>query len=298
MPWKQMSARFLSCETMSESTANSSDRMGAYGLVLDHAFAGGDWWNVAGDRWERWSFEWMEQPAGLSPPEIYDDDRIRLRLRPDGSADISRRMRSTILGLPNPPSNAALIHPLVGTTAIVNAYWSGWNAFHAGGFVLDGRVWGVIGHREMGKSSTLAWLYANGFTVFSDDIIVLDGLTSLAGPRCMDLREPAAHRFGLGADIGVVGARRRWRVQLPPVTPQLPFGGWIVLRWSERLQVSSVAASQRLQVLAAGRALLRARPTPDWLDLIALPMVSLGRPRNWSHQDNAMDCLLSDLRRY
>ena len=81
--------------------------------------------------------------------------------------------------------------------------------FHGGSFLdASGRTWGVVGSREAGKSSFLAWCATRGVPVVGDDLIVTDGTLVNAGPRCIDLRESAADRFGIGEDIGVVGDRK------------------------------------------------------------------------------------------
>ncbi len=210
---------------------------------------------------------------------------------------MDRRAASTTLrpARPSPPP-PPLVHPHLASTAVVTAAWFGRQSFHAGAFVLGGGVWAVVGDREHGKSSALAWLTAAGFAVFADDVLVVDADRALAGPRCLDLRAGAAAHFGMGCDIGHVGSRRRWRVQLPAVPPELPFLGWVILRWSDTVDVQPVPVVDRLAVLLANRGLrLPEHDARPWLGLVARPMVCLSRPRDWAAADTAMTALVERL---
>ena len=103
------------------------------------------------------------------------------------------------------------MHPYLAPVALVMARWLGREGFHGGGIVAGGGVWGVLGDKTAGKSTTLAWLAREGVGVVSDDVLVIDGGTALAGPRSVDLREEAAERLGVGEPMGRVGQRERWR---------------------------------------------------------------------------------------
>ena len=74
---------------------------------------------------------------------------------------------TTLYGAPPLPRHS-FAHPILGTTAAAHAEWSGRLCFHAGCF-LDGRerAWGVLGEREAGKSSALAWLAARGVPILA-----------------------------------------------------------------------------------------------------------------------------------
>jgi len=272
------------------------DRRGAYGLCLGSLPAGD--LVAAGSGWEPWHVAWEALAPCADRTQRFDEAEALLNVEPAGQAHLDRRGRTTTLRLARPPAREALVHPHLASTAVVTARWFDRQAFHAGAFVLEDGVWAVLGEREQGKSSALAWLAHAGFGVFADDVLVLDGDRALAGPRCLDLREEAAGHFGIGCDIGVVGSRRRWRVGLGAVPPELPFRGWVVLRWSDTVGLRPVPLAERLPVLLAGRGLRlpEADPRP-WLPLVARPMVVLGRPRDWTAADTAMGVLLEGLGR-
>ena len=164
---------------------------------------------------------------------------------------------------------------------------------------MDGEAWGVFGQRGAGKTSTLAHLsLRDGLEILSDDVLVLDAdLVAYAGPRCADLRGDAAERLGLGEDLGVVGGRRRWRMPLGPVAPELPFKGWVELAWADAVHVAEPAPVQRFEALAQNLA-LRLVP-PDAAALLRLadqPYLRFGRPRDYDRLDGALDRLVAALR--
>ena len=110
-------------------------------------------------------------------------------------------------------------------------------------------MWGLIGDREMGKSSTLMGLHVQNIPIVADDVIVvLRGETAYSGPRCLDLRRSAAERFEAGRPLGRVGRRERWRVDLPETSGEWRFAGWVLLGWApdvvvEELDAASVCVS-------------------------------------------------------
>ena len=94
---------------------------------------------------------------------------------------------------------------------------------------VDDRALGVVGTREAGKSSTLAWLALAGTEVLCDDLLVIDGRSTFTGPRSIDLREDAAERLGAGEAIGVTGARERGRLRLAPAGDRRVLAGFVFL---------------------------------------------------------------------
>jgi hypothetical protein len=192
-----------------------------------------------------------------------------------------------------PPAASALLHPHLAGVAAVWSYWSGQEGFHAGAFVSGGGVWGVLGDKASGKSSALAALASRGVPIVCDDVLVLDRGDALAGPRSIDLRADAAATLRIGARLGVVGERERWRVALQPIEPVLPFRGWVALRWSETPAVHTIEGAERMRRLLANRALLVPPRAPDALfDLAGLPFFELSRPRRWTAVDDALELLL------
>ena len=176
------------------------------------------------------------------------------------------------------------------------AHWHERETFHAGAFVVAGEVWGVLGKREAGKSSFLASLALGGIPVLCDDVLVLDHLTALAGPRSVDLRADAAQHLEAGEPLGIVGTRERWRLMLDSVPAELPMGGWISLRWGSRIEAAPVRGSDRLRELGAHRGLTLYPAKPGALiELSALPFMTLRRPRRWESGDDAVKCMLDAL---
>ncbi len=152
------------------------------------------------------------------------------------------------------PDDRALVHPHLAGVAAVAAHWLGRESFHAGAFVAGGGVWGLLGERGAGKSSMLASLALAGVPVVSDDVLVLDSRTALAGPRSIDLRSDASAHLDAGEPLGVIGGRERWRLPLAPIAPELPLRGWVVLGWDERTAVRQLQGSRRLTSLLPYRA--------------------------------------------
>jgi hypothetical protein len=268
--------------------------LGAYGLRFDGLPA--DALVAAPEDWEPWTLCWEQAPPEGRAVQRFDADEVLIDIEPGGQARVDRRAASTTLRLAAEPVADALVHPHLASTAVVTAAWFGRQSFHAGAFVLDGGVWAVVGDREHGKSSALAWLAAAGLAVFADDVLVIDAGRALAGPRCLDLRAGAARHFGMGCDIGLVGSRRRWRVRLPAVPAELPFLGWVILQWSDDVDVRPIPVAERLEVLLANRGLRLPEHDPrPWLGLVARPMVCLSRPRDWAAADTAMTALVDRL---
>ena len=268
--------------------------VGAYGLRFEGLPA--DALVAAPADWAPWTLSWERAGSDSRAVQRFDADEVLVDIEPGGQAHVDRRAASTTLRLATPPVAEALVHPHLASTAVVTAAWFGRQSFHAGAFVHGGGVWAVVGDRQHGKSSALAWLAAAGFAVFADDVLVVDGERAFAGPRCLDLRAGAATHFGMGRDIGRVGSRRRWRVNLPAVPPELPFLGWVILRWSDTVDVQPIPVVDRLAVLLANRGLrLPEHDARPWLGLVARPMVCLSRPRDWARADTAMTTLVERL---
>jgi hypothetical protein len=254
---------------------------------------------VAPVTWPEWDVTWrVENPVRYDGVGDYmDDSSATALLHGGGIARLDRAAARTELTLPGPPAPEALVHPHLAITALVAGAWLGRRTFHAGSFVHDGGVWAVLGDRESGKSSALAWLASHDVVIFADDLLVLDGDIALAGPRILDLREHAAQHFALGRDLGVVGTRPRWRVAIGDVAAELPFRGWIVLEWSDAdVRVAEVPAPDRLTRLVDARGIIiEETSTAAWLPIIAKPMLTFARPRDWDHIDAAMSALLDAL---
>jgi hypothetical protein len=198
--------------------------------------------------------------------------------------------------LPGAPTLPAIAQPRLGITGIVAAYWRGDHSFHAGAFVAGGMAWGILGSRGAGKSSLLAMLAS----MLADDVLVVNGrLEALAGPRCIDLRREAALALGLGESIGVLGTRERWRMHLRPAPCEVPLGGFVCLEWGSPA-VSHVPPNDRVRALYANLALLLGEQRDPaalctLMELLALPMVCMRRPREIERIDETAALLLGTI---
>jgi len=268
---------------------------GAYGLRVGLPIAEDDLVDAPAG-WPRWHLCWRETPRDRRRPQQLGPDEALFDLQPVGQMLVNRRTSTSTLLLPGAPPAEAWSHPYLSATAIHAAWWSGHRSFHAGAFLAGGGAWGILGDKEQGKSSAVAWLAAREYPVLCDDLLVIAGGRALAGPRCLDLRQSASAHYGLGTYIGQVGARERWRVRLPPVPAEVPFRGWVALSWADDVSVASVRLEDRLGRMLAHRG-LRIPETEDrgLLDLITRPMVELRRPKSWSALDRAMTHLLDAL---
>ena len=260
-------------------TGTADTNRGVYGLALPDLTSDGGLLVTAPSHWRPWRVLRRRGEAeavdGTVGPEC-----ARLRLAPEGSLVIERQSRTSTLTMRNPPSDAELAHPYLSATAAIAARWEGWQSFHAGGFVVGGGVWGILGEREVGKSSLLAALAGVGVDVLSDDLLVVREGRGLAGPRCIDLREGSARALGVGETIGVVGTRERWRLRLAPVAAELPLAGWITLEWGDDESCHQVPPGERFLRLVDNLTVVLEPPDPPTLlELASLPMVTLRRPR-------------------
>jgi hypothetical protein len=226
-------------------------------------------------------------------PEFVDDDRAELQLRSGGRIEIDRTAGRARFVVPHAIRPDELVHPYLAPAAAVIGRWHGHESLHAGAFAVNGSAWGVIGTREAGKSSTLAWLALEGAEVLCDDLLVVDGRTPFAGPRSIDLRPDAAERLGAGEPIGVTGARERWRLRLEGAGDGHLVAGWIFLAWGDRVEVRSLGGRERLERLIPQRGTSLAPTRADAvLDLATLPAWEISRPRDWSSLPEAGRSLL------
>jgi hypothetical protein len=191
--------------------------------------------------------------------------------------------------LPVRPPDEDLLHPYLAPAAALVWRWAGREAIHGGAFAVRGEAVLIIGGKEAGKSSTLAWLSGLGVTVMSDDLAVLDDGGVLAGPRSLDLRRGAvavpAERTVRGGD--------RLRVTLPPAHDVLPLAGVAVLEWGPRFDVERVPVDRRMGYLAPQRSFPGLDPDPVVvLELLSVPMLKFTRPPGVAGLDQVGRALL------
>ncbi len=227
-----------------------------------------------------------------------EDDGAMIVFRQGGEVAISRQPLRATFTMPSELRDAELLHPYLAPVAAVCSRWLGRYALHGGGVVLEGGAWGVLADREGGKSSLLAALALAGHGVVSDDVLVTDGAVAYAGPRAIDLREPAADHLQTGTGLGVVGARERWRHRLRVVSPTAVLRGWVFLAWADAVEVVRLPVADRLNRLVTARALV-SPPDPEILfRLAALPAFELRRPHAWEALPEATSRLLETLAAY
>jgi hypothetical protein len=269
---------------------------GAYGFRLAGVAGARELLIEAPPEWPLLDLEVHVDAREGSSREYVDGAIAVVRPRSGGWIEIDRHRGRATFFLPRRPNDRALVHPHLASVAVVSAHWLGRESFHAGGFVVDGRVWGVLGEQGAGKSSFLAVLALAGIPVLCDDVLILAETTAFAGPRSVDLRASAARHLGVGEPLGVVGTRERWRLSLPPVEAEVPLAGWVSLAWGERAVVRRLRGAERLRMLGAhrGSSLYPANPA-GLIELSGLPVVQLCRPRRWDLADDAMHRLIDAL---
>jgi hypothetical protein len=278
----------------SHASSLASGPIGAYGLRLEGVEEARSFLVAADPGWP--SFELTqraEDPGEAGALDVVSDVKAELQLRSGGRIIIDRSEGVISYAVPRRLRVDELVHPFLAPAAAVIAYWLGRQSFHAGAFVTDGGVLGLLADREGGKSSTLGWLARQGRPVVCDDMLILEGRNALAGPRSVDLRPEAAGALRAGEPLGTVGMRERWRLGLGPVEPALPLRGWVFLSWGDELRLESVPASERFARLFAHRGVRLPPRDPDAVfDLATLPGWELTRPRGWDSLAEGAQLLL------
>jgi hypothetical protein len=190
----------------------------------------------------------------------------------------------------------ALLHPYLAMPAGIAGHWLGRQVFHGGAFVVDGHAWGVVGDKEGGKSSTLAWLDQHGVAVLADDLLVVDQGRALPGPRCIDLRTEAATALGVGDRIDGADGRDRWRMRTRASASSAPLRGWIFLDWANAQSVDAVPPSDRVSRVLSHRSVLTVDADPlAFLELASRPCLVFARPRGLDRMGDAIEALLERL---
>jgi hypothetical protein len=279
-------------------SAGAAPARGAYGLRLAGFDESGDLLGPAAPGWV--PFALSSRPGDGAPVgQWLRPESARMNLASGGHVDIDWEQGRAVFTLERPVSGAELLHPYLAPVAAVAAHRDGREGFHAGAVAVAGGAWAVLGDRSAGKSSLLALLGALGTPVIADDVVILDReRNALAGPRFVDLRAEASERLGEGKPIGVLGARVRFRMPVGAAPAATPLRGFVVLGWSDEPEpsVTAVPGGSRLERLFANR-ITRLEPTDarPLLDLSALPMVELRRPRSWERAGEAAEALLDAL---
>jgi hypothetical protein len=233
--------------------------------------------------WPAVEVEWAS-PL-LDPPTdgVFGPAKTVLPLLTGGHVVLYRERRLARFHKPGPPNGHDVAHPCLASVGVVFARWDGRVPLHAGAVVIGDRAWGVLGSREAGKSTTLAYLAEAGYAVLADDLVVIDRGQACAGPRTLDLREATAQRIDGRNQLVEVRQGEKHRMFLPPVPPTVPLAGLFVLGVGEEVSVQLVPPVERLQLLQPHLKLWSIGfPASGVLQLLSLPMWRLSRSRAWS----------------
>jgi hypothetical protein len=239
----------------------------------------------------------QERADSAAPPSLeIGSDRAVVPLICGGTIVIERHPPRAVIKVPKRLTEDEIAHPYLGPIAAVHAQWLGRQNFHGGALVAGDRAWGVLGARETGKSSLLAEAVRRGVPVLTDDLLVVEGENVFTGPRSIDLRQSAAVHFGFGRQLGIVGQRERWRVELPPVPASFRLAGWVFLEWGRAPRMDAIGLRDRLARLAASRTVRveSADPAP-LLRLAAMPAVQLTGLKRWEDLPSLFDSLLETI---
>jgi hypothetical protein len=275
-----------------ESEGADGLAQGAYGLRL-RGVAAPSLLMKAGSDWPELTIS-QAVGDGVISQERVTADRAELRLRAGGRLDIDRVQGSALYTVPRILRDEELAHPYLAPAAAIVQRWHGRESLHAGAFLAGGGAWALLGERESGKSSTLAYLANAGHEIVTDDMLIFDGQGVFFGPRSVDLRREAADYLGTGTSIGMTGARERWRLDVGGgSTTPIPLVGCVFLEWDDRLELAPLSGSERLERLFAHRG-VRLPPTDPTalLGVAALDGFELRRPAGWDALDDAMELLL------
>jgi hypothetical protein len=280
----------------SDMAGSVRGRSGTYGLQIEGVAATCTLLSPAAPSWPSVRLSRVHETSSARP-ERWTEAHVEFLVPGGGRVTIEREDMAARFAFPERlPSDEELVHPFFASTAAVFNRWMGREAVHASAFVVDGGAWAIVGGKGSGKSSTMAWLAAEGLEIVTDDVLVVKDGAVFAGPSCVDLRPEAARQLQVGTNIGVVGTRERWRVQTRPARPQTPLRGWIFPQWCDDISLVPIPPAERLRRLFPNLALMvpPARPT-SFLDLAALPFLEFRRPPKWSALAPALRSLLDEL---
>jgi len=222
-----------------------------------------------------------------------DADTAAVRLIDGGALLLDRVERRATVLTTAPLSDDDLVHPYLAPVASYFAGWLGRHALHAGGVCIHGTAFAVVGAKEAGKTTALAWLAMQGCDVLADDMLVIDDGRVLAGPRALDLRPDAAARLNLLEEARENPTRGRARLGLGPVAHESPLGGLLFLEWGDRVAMTPLRPSERLQRIATATSPRRPGGARAPVELARFPAWELRRPRSIAALPEVLDRLLA-----
>jgi hypothetical protein len=223
--------------------------------------------------------------------ESFEDQTAEISLIDNGWISLRRSGQAHfVLASETPPDE--ILHPwLVPAAATFNG-WHGRHVLHGGAFAREGAAVALLGEKEDGKSSVLAWLAAAGAAdVLTDDLVVVQEQEVFSGPRCIDLRPGSAELLGR-AEGRLVRSASRVRMILPPCPASALLSAIVVLEWGSgpEVKLHPLTAAQGIAALLPHA--LNAGGGDRLLELIGVPVWVLERPRNWASMDQVSETLL------
>jgi hypothetical protein len=260
----------------------SRSPLGAYGLNVVGLSGAEEWMQALPHCSPPLRVETAREASNNSERSSLDGTAADLRLVGGGRLRMRRGDERAVFSFPELPPDEDLLHPYLAPAAALAHLWAGREALHGGAFATSAGAVALLGEKEGGKSTTLAWLAVkHRLSVLSDDLVVLRSGAVLSGPRCLDLRRTRT-LDGLDLDAArVVRNSERLRLSLPPTPSETPLIASVVLRWGPRIRLDEPAAADRLRELLPNRMYgdrLGGDP-PALLQVAALPMLIVTRPR-------------------
>ena len=268
---------------------------GAYGLRLE-GFSS-PLLNPSSPHWPRATISQKIGRRDLEPVLILDET-ARLSLEGGGRIDSTRSPLAATITFPRPLDHDELIHPFLTATALVFVHWLGHQPFHGGALLIEGRAWAVLGAKEAGKSTLLAAMALMSTPVMADDLLVIrEGHKAMAGSRTIDLRPDVVPYLRSLDGTRLVRQGTRQRLNLEPVPSEVPFAGWVLLKWGPTTRLRRLPLKEKMKRIFQERSLLGvelARPEAA-LDLVSLPAYELERERSWETMSDVHTLLRDSL---
>ncbi len=190
-----------------------------------------------------------------APPAAHQGDRRHMRVALADGTLLEVRAREGVLYdgfLSGGPRREAddLIHPYLAPIAALIHRWGGVPALHGAAVVTDNRALALIGDREAGKTTTAAaMVHRRGWTLLSDDLLVVERGEALAGPTSLDLRPSGAELLGLTGEI-VRNSERVRRLEHDGPNLSAKLIACVHLEFGSRNTLTSMPMQDRLGRLA------------------------------------------------
>jgi hypothetical protein len=268
--------------------------LGAYGLRIEGLPGAAEWLApVAPDAPVLRVTAEAGDPGGATGHVDGDGADVHLLALVDARMTVRRAPLTAGFVMTRRPPDADLLHPFLSPAAALAHLWAGRQALHAGAVLIGGGAVLLLGEKEAGKSSTLAWMAAEaGLPVLADDLAIIDGGAVLPGPRCIDLRPPTVEAFGARWGGRLVRSDSRLRLALGPAPLSARVRGVVTLGWGDEIALDPIPPAQRIVALAGqGWYPAAQRDGVAIMDLAMLPMFALRRPHSLDALPGAVSAL-------